>query len=171
MSVRAFVRRFIGSPSPSAVPLGPVYPVLRPSFSSAPILPSVTSAITPVLLSRFLLPVVVSPLPLLFSLSVFVPLLLAVPLSFAVAALQRLSAGAGLRSAFSGFLHVPAVSMVTGLSGRIPASRASVPSLAGLSGLPIIAGVPRRDLFGLVVPIIALFLSLAAAFCLEETKC
>lgn len=144
MSVLAFIRRFIGTPSPSSVPLSSVRPVLRSSFSSPSIFPSMTSSITPILLSRFLLPVGVSPLPfpLLFPLPF--PLLLPVPLSFtfAVTDLQRLSTGAGLCPAVSGVLHVPGVSVVTRVSGCFPSPFTSVPSLAGLSGLPVIAGVP-----------------------------
>ncbi len=147
MSLLAFIRCVISTPSPSSVPLSSVCPVLRPSFSSPSIFASVASPVTPVLLSRFLLPVCLGPLPLplLFPLPVLLPLLLPVPLSFpfAVSNLQRLPTGAGLCPALSGVLYVPAVSVVARVSGRFPSSITSVPSLTSLSGLPVVASVPR----------------------------
>lgn len=143
---RTFIRGFVGAPPSSAVPLSSVQLALRPPS----IVPSVTSPISPVVRRRLLLPVGVAPL-------LFPPTVL---LSFAVAAFQRLPAGASLRLDFSGVLQIPAVSVVTGISRCFSRSLTSVTSLAGLSGLPIISN------FGVVVAIVAIPLPFAAALCL-----
>lgn len=144
ISVLAFIRCLISTPSASAIPLSSVRPVVRPPFSSPSIIPAVTPPVTPVFLCCFLLPVGVSPLPLplslLFPLSVFLPL--PVALSVAFTKLQRLSTGAGLRPALSAVLHVSVVSVLTRVSGRFPSPLADVPSVSGLSGFSLVTSVP-----------------------------